>query len=189
MVTPESARRVMETYGADIIRLWAMSIDFTEDHRIGDEILKGVADQYRKLRNTFRYLLGALEGFSEAERVSDVAALIRLSRRTLRVIGQNVTIALGLKAVFLVTTVLGVTGLWIAILAAMIGAFMAILNIQIVKETVEAKSHRLSARWTVESAQDAQSQHGIDIEARTAALTAWVASGLKEAILAASSRS
>lgn len=50
-------------------------------------------------------------------RVSDVAALIRLSRRTLRVIGENVTIALGLKAVFLVTTVLGVTGLWIAILA------------------------------------------------------------------------
>ncbi|WP_423141557.1 isoleucine--tRNA ligase [Parablastomonas sp. CN1-191] len=54
---------VMETYGADIIRLWALSVDFTEDHRIGDEILKGVADQYRKLRNTFRYLLGALDGF------------------------------------------------------------------------------------------------------------------------------
>ncbi|WP_119392924.1 heavy metal translocating P-type ATPase [Taklimakanibacter lacteus] len=50
-------------------------------------------------------------------RVSDVAALIRLSRRTLRVIGENVTIALGLKAVFLVTTLLGMTGLWIAILA------------------------------------------------------------------------
>ncbi len=50
-------------YGADIIRLWALSVDYTEDHRIGDEILKGVADQYRKLRNTFRYLLGALDGF------------------------------------------------------------------------------------------------------------------------------
>jgi isoleucyl-tRNA synthetase len=55
--------KVMETNGADIIRLWALSVDFTEDHRIGDEILKGVADQYRKLRNTFRYLLGALDGF------------------------------------------------------------------------------------------------------------------------------
>jgi isoleucyl-tRNA synthetase len=55
--------KVMEQYGADIIRLWALSVDFTEDHRIGDEILKGVADQYRKLRNTFRYLLGALDGF------------------------------------------------------------------------------------------------------------------------------
>jgi isoleucyl-tRNA synthetase len=55
--------KVMEEYGADIIRLWALSVDFTEDHRIGDEILKGVGDQYRKLRNTFRYLLGALDGF------------------------------------------------------------------------------------------------------------------------------
>jgi isoleucyl-tRNA synthetase len=60
---------IMKTYGADILRLWALSVDFTEDHRIGDEILKGVADQYRKLRNTFRYLLGALDGFSEAERL------------------------------------------------------------------------------------------------------------------------
>ncbi|WP_379552857.1 isoleucine--tRNA ligase [Qipengyuania sp. DGS5-3] len=55
--------KIMEQYGADIIRLWALSVDFTEDHRIGDEILKGVGDQYRKLRNTFRYLLGALDGF------------------------------------------------------------------------------------------------------------------------------
>jgi isoleucyl-tRNA synthetase len=62
--------KVMETNGADIIRLWALSVDFTEDHRIGDEILKGVADQYRKLRNTFRYMLGALEGFSDAEKVA-----------------------------------------------------------------------------------------------------------------------
>jgi isoleucyl-tRNA synthetase len=63
-----SPLKVMETYGADIIRLWALSVDYTEDHRIGDEILKGVGDQYRKLRNTFRYLLGALDGFTEAER-------------------------------------------------------------------------------------------------------------------------
>jgi isoleucyl-tRNA synthetase len=55
--------KVMETHGADIIRLWALSVDFTGDHRIGDEILKGVGDQYRRLRNTFRYLLGALDGF------------------------------------------------------------------------------------------------------------------------------
>ncbi len=61
---------LMRDYGADILRLWALSVDFTEDHRIGEEILKGVADQYRKLRNSFRYLLGALEGFDEAERVA-----------------------------------------------------------------------------------------------------------------------
>ncbi|KEO89533.1 isoleucine--tRNA ligase [Erythrobacter longus] len=58
-----SPLQVMEQTGADIIRLWALSVDFTEDHRIGEEILKGVGDQYRRLRNTFRYLLGALNGF------------------------------------------------------------------------------------------------------------------------------
>jgi isoleucyl-tRNA synthetase len=72
--------KVMETNGADIIRLWALSVDFTEDHRIGDEILKGVADQYRKLRNTFRYLLGALDGFSDEERLDDISAYPELDR-------------------------------------------------------------------------------------------------------------
>ncbi|WP_374591689.1 isoleucine--tRNA ligase [Novosphingobium sp.] len=79
--------KVMENYGADIIRLWALSVDFTEDHRIGDEILKGVADQYRKLRNTFRYLLGALDGFSDAERV-DLAAMPELERYVLALVGK-----------------------------------------------------------------------------------------------------
>jgi Cd2+/Zn2+-exporting ATPase len=49
--------------------------------------------------------------------VSDVAALVRLSRATMGNIRQNVAIALGLKAVFLVTTLAGITGLWPAILA------------------------------------------------------------------------
>ncbi|MEP1605899.1 MAG: isoleucine--tRNA ligase, partial [Marinomonas sp.] len=75
--------KIMEQYGADIIRLWALSVDYTEDHRIGDEILKGVADQYRKLRNTFRYLLGALDGFvgdmSDADEIPELEVYI-LSR-------------------------------------------------------------------------------------------------------------
>lgn len=50
-------------------------------------------------------------------RISDIASLVRLSRRTLNVIRQNVAIAIGLKLVFLVTTIIGFTGLWIAILA------------------------------------------------------------------------
>jgi isoleucyl-tRNA synthetase len=74
--------KVMETNGADIIRLWALSVDYTEDHRIGDEILKGVADQYRKLRNTLRYLLGALDGFSEEEKLP-VAEMPELERYVL----------------------------------------------------------------------------------------------------------
>ncbi|HVH37896.1 MAG TPA: isoleucine--tRNA ligase, partial [Sphingomicrobium sp.] len=64
---------LMKESGADILRLWALSVDFTEDHRIGKEILAGVGDQYRKLRNTFRYLLGALDGFEEGERVAPEA--------------------------------------------------------------------------------------------------------------------
>ncbi len=79
--------KVMEEYGADIIRLWALSVDYTEDHRIGPEILKGVADQYRKLRNTFRYMLGALQGFEESERV-DVADMPELERYVLALLGE-----------------------------------------------------------------------------------------------------
>jgi len=80
--------KVMETNGADIIRLWALSVDFTEDHRIGDEILKGVGDQYRKLRNTFRYLLGALDGFSAEERLDDVAQYPELERYMLHLTAE-----------------------------------------------------------------------------------------------------
>jgi isoleucyl-tRNA synthetase len=79
---------LMRDYGADILRLWALSVDFTEDHRIGKEILTGVADQYRKLRNTFRYLLGALDGFGEEERVTDVAAMPELERYMLSLLAD-----------------------------------------------------------------------------------------------------
>jgi isoleucyl-tRNA synthetase len=60
---------IIRDSGADILRLWVASTDYFEDVRIGKEALAGAGDAYRKLRNTFRYLLGALEGFSEAERV------------------------------------------------------------------------------------------------------------------------
>jgi isoleucyl-tRNA synthetase len=82
-----SPLKVMETNGADIIRLWALSVDYTEDHRIGDEILKGVADQYRKLRNTFRYMLGALADYDTAEAVP-VAEMPELERYVLALLGQ-----------------------------------------------------------------------------------------------------
>jgi len=71
---------LMKEYGADILRLWALSVDFTEDHRIGKEILAGVADQYRKLRNTFRYLLGALDGFDHAAEGVEAADMPELER-------------------------------------------------------------------------------------------------------------
>ena len=60
---------IVKDYGADILRLWVAQADYTADQRIGKEILKGTADSYRRLRNTMRFLLGNLEGFTEAERV------------------------------------------------------------------------------------------------------------------------
>ncbi|MXO91317.1 isoleucine--tRNA ligase [Pontixanthobacter aquaemixtae] len=84
--------KVMEQFGADIIRLWALSVDFTEDHRIGDEILKGVGDTYRKLRNTFRYLLGALGDFDydkEAVNFADMPELERYMLHRLSLLDAN----------------------------------------------------------------------------------------------------
>lgn len=49
---------IIDKYGADIFRLWAATNDYTEDMRIGDENLKQVAEQYRKVRNTFKFMLG-----------------------------------------------------------------------------------------------------------------------------------
>lgn len=60
---------LMKTHGADILRLWVVSGDYTEDLRIGKEILAGIGDSYRRLRNTLRYLLGNLAGFTDAERL------------------------------------------------------------------------------------------------------------------------
>ena len=78
---------LMRDNGADILRLWALTVDFTEDHRIGKEILAGVSDQYRKLRNTFRYLLGALDGFSDAEKVA-IADMPELERYMLHLLAE-----------------------------------------------------------------------------------------------------
>ena len=64
-----SPQEVVEKSGADILRLWVVASDYSEDLRIGPEILKYQGDVYRRLRNTLRYLLGNLAGFSERERV------------------------------------------------------------------------------------------------------------------------
>ncbi len=66
VVAPEA---VAKQYGVDILRLWVMMSDTTEDLRIGPEILKQQSELYRRLRNTLRWILGSLDGFSEAERV------------------------------------------------------------------------------------------------------------------------
>ena len=72
-------QEVADKYGVDILRLWVMSSDTTEDLRIGPEILKQQAELYRRLRNTLRWVLGSLDGFTEAERVP-VAEMPELER-------------------------------------------------------------------------------------------------------------
>jgi isoleucyl-tRNA synthetase len=60
---------IADKNGADILRLWAASSDFTEDLRIGQDIVKANVDAYRRLRNTIRFMLANLDGFEENERV------------------------------------------------------------------------------------------------------------------------
>jgi isoleucyl-tRNA synthetase len=62
-------QKVIEQYGADILRLWVCNTNYSEDVRIGNEILKQQADLYRRLRNTLRYLLGALADFNPSVKV------------------------------------------------------------------------------------------------------------------------
>ncbi|HEY8573172.1 isoleucine--tRNA ligase [Phenylobacterium sp.] len=61
---------VIRESGAEIIRLWAAMIDYADDSRIGKTILQTTSDAYRKLRNTVRYMLGALAGFTDEEEVA-----------------------------------------------------------------------------------------------------------------------
>ncbi|MHA1539949.1 MAG: isoleucine--tRNA ligase [Alphaproteobacteria bacterium] len=65
-----SPEDVLKNYGADIMRLWVCSSDYMEDLRVGENILKQNADRYRRFRNTLRYLIGALDGFDDAEKIA-----------------------------------------------------------------------------------------------------------------------
>jgi isoleucyl-tRNA synthetase len=61
--------KIIGESGADILRMWVASTDYFDDVRIGKEVLAGSSDAYRKLRNSFRYMLGALSDFDESEKV------------------------------------------------------------------------------------------------------------------------
>lgn len=60
---------VMKEHGADILRLWTMTSNYGDDIRIGKDMLKNTSDIYRRIRNTLRFLLGAIDGFTGAERM------------------------------------------------------------------------------------------------------------------------
>lgn len=60
---------ILKTYGADILRLWVLGSDYHEDTRLSQEAFKIQSEIYRRFRNTLRYVLGNLDGFSTAERI------------------------------------------------------------------------------------------------------------------------
>ena len=62
-----SPQDIIKQYGADILRLWVMTCDYTDDQRIGPEIIKTNVDSYRRLRNTLRWMLGTLAHYDEEE--------------------------------------------------------------------------------------------------------------------------
>jgi isoleucyl-tRNA synthetase len=63
-------QKVIKESGADILRMWVAATDYSDDQRIGPEILKTTVDTYRKLRNTLRWILGSLHPFTEGDRVA-----------------------------------------------------------------------------------------------------------------------
>ncbi|MDQ0416411.1 isoleucyl-tRNA synthetase [Croceifilum oryzae] len=75
--------KVANQYGADILRLWVSSVDYQSDVRISDPLIKQVAEVYRKLRNTFRFLLGNLADFDPAENHVRYDQLTELDRYVL----------------------------------------------------------------------------------------------------------
>ncbi|MGN6312554.1 MAG: isoleucine--tRNA ligase [Rhodanobacteraceae bacterium] len=71
---------VMKHYGADILRLWIASADYRNEMALSDEILKRVADSYRRIRNTARFLLGNLDGFDPAQHLLPVEQCLLLDQ-------------------------------------------------------------------------------------------------------------
>ncbi|ABK44648.1 Isoleucyl-tRNA synthetase [Magnetococcus marinus MC-1] len=77
VIAPE---KVIKQYGADILRMWVSAEDYAGDIRISDEILKGLSDAYRRIRNTIRYLISNLSGFDAAEHTVPYGQLLELDR-------------------------------------------------------------------------------------------------------------
>src|SRR5204863_882263 len=73
-------QEIISKSGADVLRLWAAAVDYTEDVRCSDEILARVVDAYRKMRNTLRYALGNVDGFDPAKDGVDAASVEEVDR-------------------------------------------------------------------------------------------------------------
>jgi len=76
----EAVEKIINKYGAELLRLWVASIEFTEDVRFSDTILDRLIDAYRKLRNTFRYALGNLSDFDPVADAVPVEEMLEIDR-------------------------------------------------------------------------------------------------------------
>jgi len=81
-------QEIMKNYGADILRLWVASSNYSDDVRISDEIIKRQADAYRKIRNTFRYLLSNLYDFDPVKDAVNIKNLEEVDRFMLSRLGH-----------------------------------------------------------------------------------------------------
>lgn len=81
-------QKVMDTYGADILRLWVASTDYSGELTISDEILKRVADGYRRIRNTLRFLLSNLADFDASKDLLPVEQWLEIDRYALHLTQQ-----------------------------------------------------------------------------------------------------
>ncbi len=75
--------KIAQTYGADILRLWASSVDYRADARLGEGILQNAIDNYRKIRNTFRFLLGNLNGYDPKKEIKENPLIVRMIKARL----------------------------------------------------------------------------------------------------------
>ncbi len=73
-------QKLTGTLGADVVRLWIAATDYANEMSVSDEILKRTADSYRRIRNTLRFLLGNLDGFSPAEHAVPWDELVAIDR-------------------------------------------------------------------------------------------------------------
>lgn len=73
-------QKIMQTLGADILRLWIAATDYSDEMAVSDEIFKRTADSYRRIRNTLRFLLSNLNGFEPSEHALDVEQLLPLDQ-------------------------------------------------------------------------------------------------------------
>jgi isoleucyl-tRNA synthetase len=71
---------VMKDLGADVLRLWVASTDFSTEMSVSDEILKRTSDSYRRIRNTARFILSNLNGFNPVQHALPVEQLVQLDR-------------------------------------------------------------------------------------------------------------